>query len=129
MCVLPLNKYLKVGQEFWGCSCGGATLAANPRGSSAYCSFSDALIRFSRDHLRGDAVAPHYVPYLLSAFNHQSALRYHTFPNTLLSSFKVWMPPTPEPLWAHKDGVLILALLIISCITRYLSLFLLVLFG
>lgn len=38
-------------------------------------SFSDALIRFSRDHLRGDAVAPHYVPYLLSAFNHQSALR------------------------------------------------------
>lgn len=38
-------------------------------------SFSDALIRFSRDHLRGEAVAPHYVPYLLAAFNHQSALR------------------------------------------------------
>ncbi|XP_036042918.1 exocyst complex component 3-like protein isoform X3 [Onychomys torridus] len=35
-------------------------------------SFSDALIRFSRDHLRG--AAPHYVPYLLAAFNHQSAL-------------------------------------------------------
>ncbi|XP_076428147.1 exocyst complex component 3-like protein isoform X6 [Peromyscus maniculatus bairdii] len=35
-------------------------------------SFSDALIRFSRDHLRGEA--PHYVPYLLAAFNHQSAL-------------------------------------------------------
>ncbi|XP_055476993.1 exocyst complex component 3-like protein isoform X3 [Psammomys obesus] len=38
-------------------------------------SFSDALIRFSRDHLRGEAMAPHYVPYLLAAFNHQSALR------------------------------------------------------
>lgn len=38
-------------------------------------SFSDSLIRFSRDHLRGEAVAPHYVPYLLAAFNHQSALR------------------------------------------------------
>ncbi|GAB1293563.1 Exocyst complex component 3-like protein [Apodemus speciosus] len=38
-------------------------------------SFSDALIRFSRDHLRGEAVAPHYVSYLLAAFNHQSALR------------------------------------------------------
>uniref|UniRef100_A0A8D2JS70 Exocyst complex component 3-like protein n=1 Tax=Sciurus vulgaris TaxID=55149 RepID=A0A8D2JS70_SCIVU len=37
-------------------------------------SFSDALIRFSRDHLRGEAMAPHYVPYLLAAFNHQSAL-------------------------------------------------------
>ncbi|XP_021522750.1 exocyst complex component 3-like protein isoform X1 [Aotus nancymaae] len=37
-------------------------------------SFSDALIRFSRDHLRGEAVAPHYVPYLLAALNHQSAL-------------------------------------------------------
>ncbi|KAK7804873.1 hypothetical protein U0070_006855 [Myodes glareolus] len=35
-------------------------------------SFSDALIRFSQDHLRGEA--PHYVPYLLAAFNHQSAL-------------------------------------------------------
>ncbi|XP_007517804.1 exocyst complex component 3-like protein isoform X1 [Erinaceus europaeus] len=37
-------------------------------------SFSDALIRFSRDHLKGEAVAPHYVPYLLAALNHQSAL-------------------------------------------------------
>ncbi|XP_016018712.2 exocyst complex component 3-like protein isoform X5 [Rousettus aegyptiacus] len=37
-------------------------------------SFSDALIRFSRDHLRGEAVAPYYVPYLLAALNHQSAL-------------------------------------------------------
>ncbi|XP_027630433.1 exocyst complex component 3-like protein [Tupaia chinensis] len=37
-------------------------------------SFSDALIRFSRDHLRGEAMAPHYVPYLLTALNHQSAL-------------------------------------------------------
>ncbi|XP_066098794.1 exocyst complex component 3-like protein isoform X2 [Saccopteryx bilineata] len=37
-------------------------------------SFNDALIRFSRDHLRGEAVAPHYVPYLLAALNHQSAL-------------------------------------------------------
>ncbi|XP_046291004.1 exocyst complex component 3-like protein isoform X4 [Marmota monax] len=37
-------------------------------------SFSDALIRFSRDHLRGEAMAPHYVPYLLAAFNHQTAL-------------------------------------------------------
>ncbi|XP_012586236.1 PREDICTED: exocyst complex component 3-like protein isoform X2 [Condylura cristata] len=37
-------------------------------------SFSDALIRFSRDHLRGEAPAPHYVPYLLAALNHQSAL-------------------------------------------------------
>ncbi|KAL6080289.1 hypothetical protein STEG23_010410 [Scotinomys teguina] len=35
-------------------------------------SFSDALIRFSRDHLRGEA--PHYVSYLLAAVNHQSAL-------------------------------------------------------
>ncbi|XP_037371758.1 exocyst complex component 3-like protein [Talpa occidentalis] len=37
-------------------------------------SFSDALIRFSRGHLRGEAMAPHYVPYLLAALNHQSAL-------------------------------------------------------
>ncbi|XP_029422300.1 exocyst complex component 3-like protein isoform X2 [Nannospalax galili] len=37
-------------------------------------SFSDALIRFSRDHLRGEALVPHYVSYLLAAFNHQSAL-------------------------------------------------------
>ncbi|KAG8521726.1 Exocyst complex component 3-like protein [Galemys pyrenaicus] len=37
-------------------------------------SFSDELIRFSRDHLRGEATAPHYVPYLLAALNHQSAL-------------------------------------------------------
>nr|XP_017504702.2 exocyst complex component 3-like protein isoform X2 [Manis javanica] len=37
-------------------------------------SFSDALIRFSRDHLRGEAVAPHYVHYLLATLNHQSAL-------------------------------------------------------
>ncbi|XP_049559702.1 exocyst complex component 3-like protein isoform X1 [Orcinus orca] len=42
---------------------------------SAYLrSFSDALIRFSRDHLRGEATAPHYVPYLLATLNHQSAL-------------------------------------------------------
>ncbi|KAM6223771.1 exocyst complex component 3-like protein [Rhynchocyon petersi] len=38
-------------------------------------SFSDALIRFSRDHLRGEAVAPHYVPYLLATLNHHTALR------------------------------------------------------
>ncbi|XP_057170162.1 exocyst complex component 3-like protein isoform X6 [Ursus arctos] len=37
-------------------------------------SFSDALIRFSRDHARGEAMAPHYVPYLLATLNHQSAL-------------------------------------------------------
>ncbi|XP_037671874.1 exocyst complex component 3-like protein [Choloepus didactylus] len=37
-------------------------------------SFSDALIRFSRDHLRGEAVAPHYVPCLLAALNHHGAL-------------------------------------------------------
>ncbi|KAB1274270.1 Exocyst complex component 3-like protein [Camelus dromedarius] len=37
-------------------------------------SFSDALIRFSRDHLRGEAMVPHYVPYLLATLNHQSAL-------------------------------------------------------
>lgn len=37
-------------------------------------SFSDALIRYSRDHLRGDTVVPHYVPYLLAALNHQLAL-------------------------------------------------------
>ncbi|KAF4010778.1 hypothetical protein G4228_002600 [Cervus hanglu yarkandensis] len=37
-------------------------------------SFSDALIRFSRDHLKGDAVVPHYVPYLLATLNHQLAL-------------------------------------------------------
>nr|KAF6406708.1 exocyst complex component 3 like 1 [Molossus molossus] len=37
-------------------------------------SFNDALIRFSRDHLRGEAIAPHYVSYLLAALNHQSAL-------------------------------------------------------
>ncbi|XP_063467817.1 exocyst complex component 3-like protein isoform X3 [Symphalangus syndactylus] len=37
-------------------------------------SFSDALIRFSRDHLRGKSMAPHYVPYLLAALNHKSAL-------------------------------------------------------
>ncbi|GAB5582363.1 exocyst complex component 3-like protein isoform X2 [Prionailurus iriomotensis] len=38
-------------------------------------SFSDALIRFSRDHIRGEAMAPHYVPYLLATLNYQSALR------------------------------------------------------
>ncbi|XP_053522760.1 exocyst complex component 3-like protein [Artibeus jamaicensis] len=37
-------------------------------------SFNDALIRFSRDHVRKEAVAPHYVSYLLAALNHQSAL-------------------------------------------------------
>uniref|UniRef100_A0A8C8Z3Z4 Exocyst complex component 3-like protein n=1 Tax=Prolemur simus TaxID=1328070 RepID=A0A8C8Z3Z4_PROSS len=37
-------------------------------------SFGDALIRFSRDHLRGQAMAPHYVSYLLATLNHQSAL-------------------------------------------------------
>ncbi|XP_020138148.2 exocyst complex component 3-like protein [Microcebus murinus] len=37
-------------------------------------SFNDALIRFSRDHLSGEATAPHYVSYLLAALNHQSAL-------------------------------------------------------
>ncbi|XP_077611678.1 exocyst complex component 3-like protein isoform X1 [Crocuta crocuta] len=37
-------------------------------------SFSDALIRFSRDHIRGEAMAPHYVPYLLATLNYQSAL-------------------------------------------------------
>ncbi|PNI91293.1 EXOC3L1 isoform 5, partial [Pan troglodytes] len=37
-------------------------------------SFSDALIRFSRDHFRGKSMAPHYVPYLLAALNHKSAL-------------------------------------------------------
>uniref|UniRef100_A0A8C5L680 Exocyst complex component 3-like protein n=1 Tax=Jaculus jaculus TaxID=51337 RepID=A0A8C5L680_JACJA len=37
-------------------------------------SFSDALIRFSRNHLKGETLAPHYVPYLLAALNHQSAL-------------------------------------------------------
>ncbi|XP_045843798.1 exocyst complex component 3-like protein isoform X3 [Meles meles] len=37
-------------------------------------SFSDALIRFSRDHTSGEATAPHYVPYLLATLNHQSAL-------------------------------------------------------
>ncbi|XP_006863664.1 PREDICTED: exocyst complex component 3-like protein [Chrysochloris asiatica] len=38
-------------------------------------SFSDSLIRFSRDHLRGEAIAPHYVPYLLATLNHHTALR------------------------------------------------------
>ncbi|XP_049720035.1 exocyst complex component 3-like protein [Loxodonta africana] len=38
-------------------------------------SFSDALIRFSRDHLRGEAIAPHYVSYLLATLNHHTALR------------------------------------------------------
>ncbi|XP_068848382.1 exocyst complex component 3-like protein isoform X2 [Capricornis sumatraensis] len=37
-------------------------------------SFSDALIRFSRDHFGGEAVVPHYVPYLLATLNHQLAL-------------------------------------------------------
>uniref|UniRef100_A0A8C2QZY4 Exocyst complex component 3-like protein n=1 Tax=Capra hircus TaxID=9925 RepID=A0A8C2QZY4_CAPHI len=37
-------------------------------------SFSDALIRFSRDHFGGKAVVPHYVPYLLATLNHQLAL-------------------------------------------------------
>ncbi|XP_040109317.1 exocyst complex component 3-like protein isoform X3 [Oryx dammah] len=37
-------------------------------------SFSDALIRFSRDHLGGEAMVPHYVPYLLATLNHQLAL-------------------------------------------------------
>ncbi|XP_075393704.1 exocyst complex component 3-like protein [Tenrec ecaudatus] len=38
-------------------------------------SFNDALIRFSRGHLRGEAIAPHYVPYLLATLNHHTALR------------------------------------------------------
>ncbi|XP_055476991.1 exocyst complex component 3-like protein isoform X2 [Psammomys obesus] len=69
--------FLVLGQEFWGCSCGGCQSDSKPRSAppSTRCSFSDALIRFSRDHLRGEAMAPHYVPYLLAAFNHQSALR------------------------------------------------------
>lgn len=33
-------------------------------------------------------MAPHYVSYLLAAFNHQSALRYHTFTNSLLSPWQ-----------------------------------------
>ncbi|KAI4572093.1 hypothetical protein MJG53_020964, partial [Ovis ammon polii x Ovis aries] len=44
--------------------------------TSALCSFSNALIRFSRDHFGGEAVVPHYVPYLLATLNHQLALRY-----------------------------------------------------
>ncbi|XP_032179836.1 exocyst complex component 3-like protein isoform X2 [Mustela erminea] len=43
-------------------------------GSWVSLSFSDALIRFSRDHTSGEATAPHYVPYLLATLNHQSAL-------------------------------------------------------
>ncbi|XP_023564994.1 exocyst complex component 3-like protein isoform X3 [Octodon degus] len=37
-------------------------------------SFSDALIQFSQDHLSGEALAAHYVSYLLAALNHQSEL-------------------------------------------------------
>lgn len=55
-------------------------MAAGTGATSALCSFSDALIRFSRDHLRGEAMAPHYVPYLLASLNHQSALRYQEAP-------------------------------------------------
>ncbi|XP_040838002.1 exocyst complex component 3-like protein isoform X2 [Ochotona curzoniae] len=51
-------------------------------------SFSDALIRFSRDHLRGEATAPQYVSYLLAALNHQSALR---------SSVSVLQPEVAAP--------------------------------
>lgn len=83
----------------------------NPRVPSAHYSFSDALIRFSQDHLRGEA--PHYVPYLLAAFNHQSALRYYTCTNILLSASNARMPPTFDPLWAHKGGVLIPALILV----------------
>ncbi|XP_004371559.1 exocyst complex component 3-like protein [Trichechus manatus latirostris] len=38
-------------------------------------SFSDSLIRFSRNHLRGEAIAPHYMSYLLATLNHHTALR------------------------------------------------------
>lgn len=88
-----------MGQEFLGWGCRGTIEVANPGASSAHCSFNDALIRFSRDHLQGDALAPHYVPYLLAAFNHQSALRYQkppriTFIHPLLSSYDVWTQHT-----------------------------------
>ncbi|XP_058531035.1 exocyst complex component 3-like protein isoform X3 [Ochotona princeps] len=51
-------------------------------------SFSDALIRFSRDHLRGEVTAPQYVSHLLAALNHQSALR---------SSVSVLQPDVAAP--------------------------------
>lgn len=64
----------------WGWStrdsgCGGTRVIGTGT-IFALCSFSDALIRFSRDHIRGEAMAPHYVPYLLATLNYQSALRY-----------------------------------------------------
>lgn len=69
---------LEVGPEYQGL--GLHTVTADTGAASALCSFSDALIRFSRDHLRGEATAPHYVPYLLATLNHQSALRYQEAP-------------------------------------------------
>ena len=60
----------------WGCT----RVTAGTRATSAHCSFSDALIRFSRDHFGGKAVVPHYVPYLLATLNHQLALRYQDVP-------------------------------------------------
>lgn len=74
----PSNRASEVGPEYleqrllWYQSGSEVT--------SALCSFSDALIQFSRDHLRGEAVAAHYVPYLLATLNHHSALRYQEAP-------------------------------------------------
>lgn len=67
---------LEAGPEYSGDrDCWGTKVTASAGATSALCSFNDALIRFSRDNLRREAMAPHYVSYLLAALNHQSALR------------------------------------------------------
>ena len=68
---------LEVGPECSrdGRDCWRTKATASAGAASALCSFSDALTRFSREHLRREAMAPHYVSYLLAALNHQSALR------------------------------------------------------
>lgn len=71
---------LEVGARVLGTEIVGVPVTAGTGATSVLCSFNDALIRFSRDHLRGEAVVPHYVSYLLAALNHQSALRYHKAP-------------------------------------------------
>lgn len=83
----------------WGWSsrdlgCGGSRVTGTGT-TSALCSFSDALIRFSRDHISGEATAPHYVPYLLATLNHQSALRYQT-PRTEPLSEPIRYGPSPH---------------------------------
>lgn len=70
------KQVLASGMGVWGMGLWKHQSSNKLKSRSAHCSFGDALIQFSQDHLNGEAPAPHYVSYLLAALNHQSALRY-----------------------------------------------------